>query len=130
MEDYLLSSSIIGVLAQRLVRVICPHCRASFIPDKDMPKELGIRSDVDITLYKGEGCEKCSFTGYLGRTGIYELLMITDEIRHRILDRSDATTIRNKAIDLGMRTIREDGWVKVKDGLTTITEVLRVTREE
>lgn len=129
-EDYLLSSSLIGVLAQRLVRVICPHCRESFIPGKDIPKELGIKSNGDVALSKGKGCEKCSFTGYFGRIGIYELLIITDDIRHLILDRSDATTIKNKAIDLGMRTLREDGWVKVKNGLTTIAEVLRVTREE
>lgn len=129
-EDYLLSSSLLGILAQRLVRVICPHCRELSVPPKDMAAELGIRSIDDVSLFIGKGCERCSFTGYLGRTGIYELLMVTDNIQHLILNRVDASTIKKKAIDSGMRILRKDGWNKVKDGLTTISEVLRVTREE
>ncbi len=129
-EDYLLSSSLLGILAQRLVRVICPHCRESFVPPSDMAAELEIGSIDDVSLFTGKGCEKCSFTGYIGRTGIYELLMVTDDIQHLILNRTDASTTKKRAIDSGMRVLRKDGWYKVKDGLTTISEVLRVTREE
>ena len=129
-EDYLLSSSLIGILAQRLVRIICPHCRESFFPGPDIAAELGIEPIDNVTLFRGRGCEECSFTGFFGRTGIYELLMVNEDIQHLILNRSDATTIKKKAIDLRMRTLREDGWQKVKNGLTTVAEVLRVTMEE
>ena len=129
-EDYLLSSSLIGILAQRLVRIICPHCRESFVPGADIAAELGIEPIDNATLFRGRGCEKCSFTGFFGRTGIYELLMVNEDIQHLILNRSDASTIKKKAIDLRMRTLREDGWQKVKNGLTTVAEVLRVTMEE
>jgi len=129
-EDYLLSSSLIGILAQRLVRIICPHCRESFVPGADIAAELGIESIDNVTLFRSRGCEKCSFTGFFGRTGIYELLMVNEDIQHLILNRSDASTIKKKAIDLRMRTLREDGWQKVKNGVTTVAEVLRVTMEE
>lgn len=129
-EDYLLSSSLIGILAQRLVRIICPHCRESFVPGPDIAAELEIEPIDNVTLFRGRGCEKCSFTGFFGRTGIYELLMVNEDIQHLILNRSDASTIKKKAIDLRMRTLREDGWQKVKNGLTTVAEVLRVTMEE
>lgn len=129
-EDYLLSSSLIGILAQRLVRIICPHCRESFVPGADIAAELGIEPIDNATLFRSKGCEKCSFTGFFGRTGIYELLMVNEDIQHLILNRSDASTIKKKAIDLRMRTLREDGWQKVKNGLTTVAEVLRVTMEE
>jgi len=129
-EDYLLSSSLIGILAQRLVRIICPHCRESFVPGADIAAELGIEPIDNATLFRGRGCEKCSFTGFFGRTGIYELLMVNEDIQHLILNRSDASTIKKKAIDLRMRTLREDGWQKVKNGVTTVAEVLRVTMEE
>ena len=129
-EDYLLSSSLIGILAQRLVRIICPHCRESFVPGADIAAELGIEPIDNATLFRSKGCEKCSFTGFFGRTGIYELLMVNEDIQHLILNRSDASTIKKKAIDLRMRTLREDGWQKVKNGVTTVAEVLRVTMEE
>jgi len=129
-EDYLISSSLIGILAQRLIRIICPHCRESFFPGHDVIAELGIESAADITLIRGRGCERCSLTGFFGRTGIYEMLIVNEDIRHLILNRSDAATIKKKAIDLGMRTLREDGWQKVKNGLTTVAEVLRVSMEE
>jgi general secretion pathway protein E len=129
-EDYLLSSSLIGVLAQRLVRVICPDCREPFVPGPDIAAELGIGSLDNVTLFRGRGCEKCSSTGFFGRTGIYELITVSEDIRHLILDRMDATSIRKKATEAGTRTLREDGWQKVKEGSTTVSEVLRVTMEE
>lgn len=131
-EDYLLSSSIICILAQRLVRVICPHCKEPDITDLDeaIAKELGMKREEEATLFKGAGCPKCSFTGYSGRTGIYEQFLMNEEIRHLILNRSDASTLKKTAVNSGMIVLREDGWNKVKAGVTTVSEVLRVTMEE
>jgi general secretion pathway protein E len=129
-ERFLLSSTIRGILAQRLVRVICPHCK-----EKDHSganrEELalfGIGADVD--LFRGKGCEKCTFTGYHGRSGVFELLMIDDEIRRLILRNADANELRQTARTLGMKTILEDGAEKVRRGVTTLSEVFRVTQEE
>jgi general secretion pathway protein E len=104
-EGFLVASSLAGVLAQRLVRVICPGCRK-----------------------EGEGCEKCRHTGYMGRTGVFELMVMNEEIRQLILDKASADIIRQKAISQGMLTLRECGWQKVREGITTVKEVLRVTK--
>jgi general secretion pathway protein E len=126
-ESFLLSSTIRGILAQRLVRVICPECKTI---DKDSDREslkaLGIS---DIPVYKGEGCEKCAFTGYYGRTGIFELLIVDDTIRRLILKNADSNVIRESARKNGMKTLLEDGIEKIKMGVTTYNEVLRVTQE-
>lgn len=131
-EDYLLSSSLVGILAQRLVRVICPHCKESYRMSKEDPisKELGMADDETLVLYRGAGCAKCSSTGYLGRTGIYELLLVDEELRTLILGRSDAGRMKKVAIAKGTRVLRESGWEKVRNGITTVAEVLRVTMEE
>jgi general secretion pathway protein E len=132
MEDYLLSSTIIGILAQRLVRIACPFCQEPYSPDPAILREMRVDvqnlSDLNITDVKG--CEKCAHTGYWGRSGIFEFLPVTDPIQRLILEKRDSNIIKEVARKNGMRTLREDGWMKVKQGVTTISEVLRVTQEE
>lgn len=132
MEDYLLSSTLLGILAQRLVRVSCPHCRINYSPDSQVLKEMKIsREELPFfKIHEVRGCANCSYTGYWGRTGIFELLKVDEEIQRLILERKDANTIKQLALHKGMRPLREDGWLKVKQGVTTISEVLRVTQEE
>lgn len=128
-ENFLLSSTIRGILAQRLVRIICASCKE--IDDSAVGREelklLGIPDNAAI--YRGRGCETCAFTGYYGRAGIYELLVVDDDIRKLILKNSDSNEIRQVARRNGMRTLLEDGAEKIKAGDTTISEVLRVTQE-
>ncbi len=131
-EPYLISSSVECFIAQRLVRLICPKCKGPVKITPDIVKEFGL-STTDVlpeTFYEGKGCDSCKFTGYYGREGIYEFLVLTDEIREMILKRVPAHQIKQKAIENGMRTLRQDGWEKVKKGLTTPSEVIRVTQEE
>ena len=132
MEDYLLSSTIIGILAQRLVRVACPFCRTPHSPNPVILKEMKAEGQrlANLNIFEVKGCEKCSNTGYWGRSGIFEFLEITDGIRRLILEKKDSTIIKEMARKNGMRTLREDGWLKVKQGRTTISEVLRVTQAE
>jgi general secretion pathway protein E len=132
MEDYLLSSTLIGILAQRLVRAACPYCRKPYSPDPAILKEMKSEDQPlgQLDLFEVKGCEKCSHTGYWGRKGIFEFLEITEGIRRLILEKKDSAVIKDAARKNGMRTLREDGWVKVKQGITTISEVLRVTQEE
>ncbi len=125
-ENYLVSSTLIGVMAQRLVRRVCTHCKVEDFKNK----EIALEFNISNTLYRGEGCEHCSYTGYLGRIAIFELLIINDEIREMIMEKATTRELRQKAIELGMRTLREDGLEKVKQGITTIDEVLRVTQVE
>jgi general secretion pathway protein E len=132
-QDYLLSSSLLGVLAQRLVRRLCPKCRKE-VPftgfDADEPELKFRNGDAPETVWEAAGCDACSDTGYRGRVGIFELLPVTSEICKIIVQRADAGTIRNLAVQQGMKLLREDGWDKVRAGVTTLAEVLRVTREE
>ena len=132
MEDYLLSSTIIGILAQRLVRVACPNCQVPYSPDPAILKEMKLdaRNQAGLHIIEVKGCERCSQTGYLGRAGIFEFLPITDRIQKLIQGKRDSNVIKEVARKNGMRTLREDGWIKVKQGITTIPEVLRVTQEE
>lgn len=125
-ENYLVSSTLIGVMAQRLVRRICTHCKVEDLKNKEIAHEF----NIDNTLYRGEGCKHCSHTGYLGRIAIFELLIINDEIREMIMEKATTRELRQKAIEQGMRTLREDGLEKVKQGITTIDEVIRVTQVE
>jgi general secretion pathway protein E len=132
-QDYLLSSSLLGVLAQRLVRRLCKICRkeVSFSAfDSSEPELSSPNGNLPQTVSEAVGCNSCSGTGYLGRIGIYELLPVTSEICKIIVQRADAGTIRSLAIQQGMRLLRDDGWDKVRHGVTTVAEVLRVTREE
>jgi general secretion pathway protein E len=132
MENYLISSSLIGIMAQRLVRVICPECKEPYTPEVGVMEELGI-SHTEVTkldIFKGRGCKNCANTGFRGRKGIYELLMMNDEIRELILDKTPSNVIKEKGRAQGMKTLREAGWNKVKAGVSTVSEVLRVTQVE
>ncbi len=129
-EPFLVASSLIGILAQRLVRTICPHCKKAYQASGRELDELGIDSSSSTLLYKGEGCEACGFSGYHGRAGIYELLTIDDDIRRLVMANSDASTVKRTATGKGMLTLREDGAHKVLAGITTTSEVLRVTHED
>jgi len=132
MENYLISSSLLGIMAQRLVRVICPECKEAYTPEMGVMEELGVsQSEVkELPIFKGAGCEKCSNTGFRGRRGIYELLLMNDDIRGLILDKAPSNVIKEKGRSQGMKTLREAGWQKVKTGISTVSEVLRVTQVE
>ncbi|MFZ3089085.1 MAG: type II secretion system ATPase GspE [Nitrospirota bacterium] len=131
-EPFLVSSSVIAILAQRLVRVLCPDCRVKYIPaaEEIVRLELGKIETEDIHFYRAAGCERCTNTGYLGRAGIYELLVIDDDIRALIMKETDSNTIKAMAIKRGMKTLRQDGAGKVMAGITTVDEVIRVTQRE
>jgi general secretion pathway protein E len=132
-EPFLVSSSVIAVMAQRLVRRVCPSCREPYQPTREELEELGITPQrmLGKSIYKpGAGCVPCKRTGYRGRTGIHELLVVDDEMRTLVMKSADAATIRRAATARGMSTLREDGADKVVEGLTTIEEILRVTQED
>ena len=129
-ESYLLSSALLGVLAQRLVRIICNNCKVPVALPPQFIEEIGPAWKTGMTAYKGRGCEKCNQTGFRGRVGIYELLVIDDDIRKLIITKSSAHIIRNAGIKKGMRRLREDGWTKVLNGTTTVEEILRVTMND
>ena len=126
-EPFLVASSVIGVIAQRLVRKVCPYCKTSYKPSSQELKDLGIQ-DYSGLFYRGRGCEHCLGTGYLGRTAVYEILVVDKEIRKLILEGKDSDEIKEFAVKRGMRTLRMDGAKKVIMGITTPEEVLRVTR--
>jgi len=126
-EPFLIASSLLGVLAQRLVRTICPSCREAFVPDAATTSELGLAGDQ--VLYRGKGCAKCFRSGFRGRTGIFELLLIDQNIRALLTSGADAVTVKQSAVQNGMRTLYEDGIRKVVSGITTLSEVMRVTQE-
>ncbi len=131
-EPFLVTSSLIAVLAQRLVRKLCPNCKAAYVPTDAELKEAGItRARIaGHTLYKAMGCPTCLSTGYKGRSGIYELLMIDDEIRTLVLSGASAVAVSRKAKELGMRSLRDDGIRVVMEGGTSLDEVMRVTQED
>jgi type II secretion system protein E len=131
-EPFLVASSVEAVLAQRLVRTICPHCKEEQKAERSYLKKIGFPAhEIDSArFWHGAGCEECRQLGYQGRMGIYEMLLLNETVRPLILNRAPASTIAQKAIDTGMRTLRVDGWNKVRAGLTTIEEVLRVTQTE
>ncbi len=130
-EPYLVSSSLLAVLAQRLVRRICPFCKMPYKPVEREMREIGIHEDNDNThFYMGQGCEKCFNTGYRGRVGIYELLVINESLRELISTNQPAGVIKRRALEHGLKTLRMDGARKVLSGETTIAEVLRVTQSD
>ena len=134
-EPYLVASSVESFIAQRLVRMLCRHCKEE---DKQVPEELktkiaqelGLRSEKKVTCYRGKGCDKCNSTGFWGRVGIFELLLIDETIREMIMKRVSAGEITKWAVSKGMRTLRQSGWHKVIAGLTTPEEIMEVTSEE
>ena len=131
-EPFLVSSSVLAFVAQRLVRRICPKCKHVVKPSKELVRELGVSaSEVSKTkIYKGKGCEFCKHTGYKDRTAIYEILEIKDQLRELINNRVSSGEIKKKALSLGMHTLRQDGWEKIKMGITTPEEVIKVTQQE
>ena len=127
-EPFLVSSTVEGVMAQRLVRTICPDCKtATELPLEDLPVDFPKEGDR-MTVYHGTGCRSCRQTGYRGRTGIYELMLTRNAIREMVVQRVNAAAIRNQALQEGMITLRQDGWRKVLKGITTIEEVARTTQ--
>ncbi len=144
-EPFLITSSLIGVLGQRLIRRICPHCKQSFTikrkadkdemetmvhdaPDMDIFREIGLEGREQV-LYRGAGCEVCRNTGYLGREGLFELLLITEGVKKLIVQKAPASAIKAYAVSEGFRTMRQEGFIKALKGITTIQEVMRVTEE-
>ncbi len=126
-EPYLIAATLEGVLAQRLVRRICPECRERYRPDPGAVALLAQHPVGHVALERGRGCAACRHTGYRGRTGLFELLLLTDEIKQALLKSPDSAALREIAHAQGMTTLRQDGWRKVQAGITTVEEVLRVT---
>jgi general secretion pathway protein E len=129
-EPFLVASSLIGVLAQRLVRTICPDCRETYTPPPQELLEIGIDPGEVKEVSRGRGCPHCLNTGYKGRTGIYELMLIDDDIRQLVLQNVDSSTLKQAARKKGLLSLREDGADKVTRGITTTAEVTRVTQED
>lgn len=129
-EPYLLASSLLGVLAQRLVRRICRKCGEPAEMTREMWVEIGGRPDEPMGAKIGRGCDECAQTGYRGRAGIYEFLPVSDAVKNLILERSSAGAIKDVGVKEGMRTLRDDGWRSVRIGTTTVAEVVRVTQDE
>ena len=136
-EPFLVSTTVNLIIAQRLIRKICEHCRysvsrdagslAKFFPGTHLDKYFGIKKN--IRLYQGKGCTVCHSTGYMGRIGIFEVMEISERIRKLIVEKADSDMIRKEAIAEGMATMQEDGLLKVSEGITTIEEVIRSTKE-
>jgi general secretion pathway protein E len=129
-EPFLVTSSIIAIIAQRLVRVLCPHCKEVYVPDEETLANLGLDRSVlqKNTFYRKNGCNLCMQTGFRGRTAIFEIMIVDDEIKKLVLKTSDANQINELALKQGMITLQKDGIDKVLNGITTTEEVLRVTR--
>jgi len=130
-EPFLVTSSVISILAQRLVRVICKDCKEAYTPDQESLQNIGLTPEMlgDNQIYRGTGCPSCLNTGYMGRTGIFELMNLDDTVKNMILKTSDANAIKHKALEQGMITLRQAGAQKVLEGVTTIEEVFRVTQQ-
>ena len=130
-EPFLVTSSVIGILAQRLMRNICNECKNVYTPDEESLQNIGITPEMygGKKIYRGKGCQDCLNTGYRGRTGIFELMILNDSIKNLILKTSDSSSIKHKAVEHEMITLRQDGALKVLNGITTIEEVLRITQK-
>ena len=131
-EPFLISSAVILILAQRLIRKICMDCREPIKPPPQLLIDLGVPPDEvkSFTVYKGKGCTICNGTGYKGRLGLYEVMTMKEEIKELVLARASASEIKKEAIRSGMKTLRQSGMTKIKDGMTTIEEILRSTMED
>jgi len=126
-EPFLIASSITGILAQRLVRVICPKCKEKYTPSDEVIHDLGLKEKVE--LYRGKGCMHCKETGFSGRVGIFELLLMNETIKNMVTAKASSGDIKKNALASGMTTLYEDGIEKIKNGVTTAEEMLRVTEE-
>ncbi len=129
-EPYLVASSLEMVMAQRLVRLICPDCREEYSPEDMAAVRAEFGDEAPAALYRGAGCRTCQGSGYRDRTGIFEMMVVNEEIRMMLLEHGSIGEIRREAIENGMNTLRQDGWRLVQDGRTTISEVLRVAKDE
>ena len=132
-EDYLLTSTVVGILAQRLVRTLCPQCKESYIALPELVEQMNLRrysSEREITLWHAKGCSHCANTGYMGRISILEMMPMTDALRSLVMKHASATDLRAEAIREGMVPMYEDGLRKALKGVTTFEEVLRATRED
>jgi type II secretory ATPase GspE/PulE/Tfp pilus assembly ATPase PilB-like protein len=134
-EPYLVASSVEAFIAQRLIRLVCPNCKyQDQTPPQELKKliarELGLKSTDTVRIFRGKGCQNCNFTGFFGRTAIYEIIVIDDLIKELILKKTPSGQIKKAAILRGMRTLAQDGWHKTISGLTTPEEVMRVTVAE
>ncbi len=132
-DDYMLTSTVIGIQAQRLVRLLCTHCKTPYQPVAEVVNQLGLKrfsGGADVTLHHAKGCEHCGHTGYFGRESIMEILPMTDSLRSLVMRHATAAELRKAAIGEGMETMYENGLKKAVAGVTTMEEVLRVTRED
>jgi len=126
-EPFLVSSTLTAAMAQRLVRTVCPDCKVAYEPDRDkLPADFHL--DPGAPLYRGTGCRKCHDTGYRGRAGLYELMTMSDEVQELVMARAPSSKIEKVAREQGLRLLREDGWRKVREGVTTPEEVIRSTK--
>ena len=130
-EPFLLSSTIVACIAQRLVRIICKDCKVAYKPGDEAFRSVGVDPERwrDGTFYRGEGCEECRHTGYRGREALFEILPFWSEIKKLTVERAPANVIKKEAQSLGMRTLLDDGWQRIAKGITTFEEVLKVARE-
>ncbi|MFA5812656.1 MAG: ATPase, T2SS/T4P/T4SS family, partial [bacterium] len=131
-EPFLVASSVLGIVAQRLLRTICRECARKYTPEEEELGQIGL-SLADLKgrqIFRPVGCPNCMETGYSGRCAIHEILMVTDAVRAELMKGSDASTIKKVAVQQGMATLREDAAQKVLAGITTIAEVMRVTQED
>jgi type IV pilus assembly protein PilB len=129
-EPFLIASSVMGVIAQRLVRMICRQCREEYPVSQETLKALGVNKTEQIKLYRGKGCRECKETGYKGRTAVFELFTINEMLRELITKKASSSAIRQEAVKMGMMTLRDNGLKKAQSGFTTFEEVLRATQEE
>ncbi|HEY6895072.1 MAG TPA: ATPase, T2SS/T4P/T4SS family, partial [Rhodanobacteraceae bacterium] len=132
-EDYLLTSTVIGILAQRLVRKLCPHCKEPYVALPELVAQMRLARfshEPQITLWHAKGCHQCANTGYIGRVYITEIMPMTDALRSLVMKHATAAELRAEAIHGGMVTMYEDGLAKAVKGVTTFEEVLRATRED
>lgn len=131
-EPFLVSSTVEGMLAQRLVRVLCIECKAIYTPDEMLLNRVNLEKDdiSGIDFYRNVGCDTCRYTGFVGRTAVYEIVQLNEALRRLIVARTPANIIKQQAIKDGLRPLRQSGWKKVKAGITTIDEVLRVSMED
>ena len=121
----------VGVVAQRLMRISCADCKVPVTYPPETLAKVGLGPEPDLVFYRGQGCEKCGGTGYRGRTGIYEMFLVDEDVRGLIIKKASAGQIRRHAIEHGgLVTLRDDGWTKARSGVTTVEELLRVTQEE
>jgi type II secretory ATPase GspE/PulE/Tfp pilus assembly ATPase PilB-like protein len=128
LEPFLIASALVLIVAQRLVRQICPKCKEEYLLSPIAAKDLGVGANTKF--FRGKGCAVCKKSGFSGRIGIFEILVFNETIRKMVEERSSADQIRKKAMELGMRSLRQDGLEKAMQGLTTIEEILRVTEIE